>query len=264
VSRLATQTYARVAELPLEIESYELERLEQPVTSEFTRVTTVIRLRGGGEEGVGEDVTYDAEAQAALQQAARDLPLAGGRTLDDFSRLVEAVELFPAAPAQAAYRDYRRWGFESAALDLALRQAGTSLADTLDRDPEPVRYVSSLRLGEPASAAVLEPWLAYYPELRFKLDPTSSWTEELIAELVRLDKVDIVDLKGAYKGTPVDQPPDPELYRKVAGAFPEAWIEDPALTRPIRFSAPIATGSPGTRRFTPSRTSSRCRSRREC
>ena len=52
--------YDSFAELPLRLESYELERLEQAVSSGFTRVTTVIHLRGAGEEGVGEDVTYDA------------------------------------------------------------------------------------------------------------------------------------------------------------------------------------------------------------
>ena len=52
----------------------------------------------------------------------------------------------------------------------------------------------------------------------------------LIAELVRTGAVDSVDFKGYYKGTVVDQPPDPVLYERVAGAFPEAWIEDPALT----------------------------------
>jgi hypothetical protein len=37
-------------------------------------------------------------------------------------------------------------------------------------------------------------------------------------------------LKGQYKGTVVDQPPDPALYTRVAEGFPDAWIEDPALT----------------------------------
>ena len=39
-----------------------------------------------------------------------------------------------------------------------------------------------------------------------------------------------LDLKGRYEGTPVDQPPDPELYERVVETFPEAIIEDPALT----------------------------------
>jgi hypothetical protein len=41
--------------------------------------------------------------------------------------------------------------------------------------------------------------------------------------------VDSIDFKGAYKGTPVDTDTDPDLYRRVAEAFPEAWLEDPDL-----------------------------------
>jgi hypothetical protein len=43
-------------------------------------------------------------------------------------------------------------------------------------------------------------------------------------------------LKGLYSGTPVDVETDPELYRAVAEAFPEAYLEDPDLndeTRPV-------------------------------
>ena len=40
----------RLADLPLSIDDYTLERLERDVSSQFTRVSTVIRLRGGGEE----------------------------------------------------------------------------------------------------------------------------------------------------------------------------------------------------------------------
>ncbi len=69
-----------------------------------------------------------------------------------------------------------------------------------------------------------------YPQLRFKLDPTSSWDEPLIAELVSTGAVDSVDFKAYYSGSIVDQPPDPVLYGRVARAFPHAWIEDPALT----------------------------------
>ena len=42
--------------------------------------------------------------------------------------------------------------------------------------------------------------------------------------------MDSVDFKGYYSGSIVDQPADPVLYRRVVEAFPEAWIEDPALT----------------------------------
>jgi hypothetical protein len=223
-------TYDRVSDLPLEIDSYELEGLEIPISPQFTRKTTVVRLRGGDHEGVGEDVTYDPNDQAALQRAGPSLPLKGSHTLDSFSKLLDRLNLFPSGPALEPFRDYRRWAFESAALDLALGQAGTSLAAALGRDPEPIRYVVSLRLGEPPSVEPVLRLIERYPGVRFKLDPTSSWTEQVVAELVATEAVDTVDFKGAYKGTPVDQEPDPLLYGRVAIAFPDAWLEDPALT----------------------------------
>ena len=223
-------TYASVADLPLEVEAYELEGLERDVSSDFTRLSTHVPLGGAGHEGVGEDVPYDALDPIALQDAGPAQPLAGAWTLDRFSRRLDELELFPDPPVREASRDYRRWAFESAALDLALSQSGQSLADALGRDPRPVTFVVSLRLGEPPSTAPLRRRLDRYPRLRFKLDPTSSWTDELIAELVALDAVDSVDLKGLYEGTIVDQSADADLYRRVAEAFPRAWIEDPRLT----------------------------------
>ncbi len=54
--------------------------------------------------------------------------------------------------------------------------------------------------------------------------------DEIFAELRELGCVDSIDLKGQYHGTVVDNPPDPDLYRRVLEAFPDAWLEDPALT----------------------------------
>jgi L-alanine-DL-glutamate epimerase-like enolase superfamily enzyme len=222
--------YEAIAELPLEIESYTLERLEQPVSSEFTRVTSVIRLRGRSEEGIGEDVVYDAEDHDLQLQRGPLLPLGGTHTVDDFSRILEEVDLFPAPPKREVSHLYRRSAYESAALDLALRQQGRSLADALGRTAQPVTYVVSLRLGEPPSMEPLHRRLEKYPTMRFKLDPTSSWTDELVGELVETGSVDSLDFKGRYTGTIVDQPADPELYARVVRAFPDAWYEDPALT----------------------------------
>jgi hypothetical protein len=224
--------YDAVADLALEIDSYELERLEYVISPEFTRVTTVVHLRGGGEEGIGEDVTYTS----ADHPPPDDLPLEGSHRLDSFSELLDRLTLFVEEPQMKASHDYRRWAFESAALDLALRQARRSLAEAVDREPRPVMFVSSKRLADPQSADQLRPWLDMYPTLRFKLDPMSSWDDELIAELAATGAIDSVDLKGQYEGTVVDQPPDPALYRRVIEALPQAWIEDPAVTdetRPI-------------------------------
>ena len=223
-------TWDRIAQIPVTIEDYSLEGLSADVSSEFERKTTIIHLRGGGEEGRGEDVTYDAVDHDILQAAGPTLPLAGRHTLASFAELLGSLDLFPSAPEREVSHLYRKWAFESAALDLALRQARTSLHEVLGREPRPVRFVVSLRLGEPPTLTPIESRLERYPGLRFKLDPTSSWDDELIASLVATGAVDSVDFKGYYVGSIVDQPADPELYRRVAEAFPDAWIEDPALT----------------------------------
>ena len=209
--------YARIAELPLEIEEYRLERLEAPVTRDLLRVTTLVRLAGGGEEGLGEDVTWYAEAHDREQAAGPTRPLGGAWVLESFSSALGIEE------------PHKRWAYESAALDLALRQAGRSLADALGRTRRAVTFVVSPGLGDPPSADALKRRLVLYPELRFKLDPSSEWTDELVHELAATGTVDIVDYKAFYSD-PDSAPPDVALYRRVAEGFPEAWLEDPALT----------------------------------
>jgi L-alanine-DL-glutamate epimerase-like enolase superfamily enzyme len=233
-------TWERLAGLAVEIGGYELESLNARVSSEFERSSTVIHLHGAGAEGVGEDVTYDAIDHAILTTAsgggAPDFraellrALRGRFTLASFAERLAELDLFPAPPQREVSRRYRVWAYESAALDLALRQAGTTLHAALGRTPEPVRFVVSLRLGEPPSLEPLRGRLTCYPGLRFKLDPTSSWDEPLIAQLAATGAVDSVDFKAYYSGSIVDQPADPALYERVVRALPDAWIEDPALT----------------------------------
>jgi len=242
------------ADLPLEIEGYELQPLELQIPG-FERLSTVIHMWGGGEDGLGEDVTYDPVDHIAFQDAGPTLDLTGFSTLGDFCALMAEENTFPTDPQRDVSRLYRRWAFESAALDLALRQAGKGIAEVAGREARPVTFVCSMRLAAPgseeaSSLAPLRRKLERYPDLRFKLDPTNDWTDELIAELVETGAVDSLDLKGFYKGTPVDVETDPELYAKLFAAFPEAWIEDPdvndetrSLLEPIRdrltWDAPI-------------------------
>jgi L-alanine-DL-glutamate epimerase-like enolase superfamily enzyme len=223
-------TWELLAGLPVEIEDYALEGLQASVSSDFERKSTLIRLRGKGEEGIGEDVTYDAVDHEIAQAAGPVLSLSGSFTLASFAERLSGQPLFAEPPQREVSALYRTWAYESAALDLALRQAGIPLHEALGREPRPVRFVVSLRLGEPPTLEPLLRRLESYPGLRFKLDPTSSWDEALIAELVATQAVDSVDFKGYYVGSIVDQPPDPVLYRRVVEAFPQAWIEDPALT----------------------------------
>jgi len=212
--------YAKLAGLGLAVEGYETERRELDVSSGFRRVTTTVVLRGGGREGRGEDVTYVAEDHDGFPLA---LPLAGRSTFDEFSRRLGELDLFPAGgPTMAGQETYRRWAFESAGLDLALRQAGMSLGAALGLEYRPVRFVVSTRLD-------IRPWLAIDPELEFKLDPTPEWDTETMARIAATDRVRALDFKAYYEGTPVDNAPDPELYRAVVAAFPDALLEDPAL-----------------------------------
>jgi len=214
---MAESLWKRFAELPVEIEGYELERLEKPVTRGFTRVTTVVHLGGGGEEGLGEDVTWYAEHHDREQAAGAVLPLAGSWTLESFSDALEMED------------PWRRWAYESAALDLALRHAQTTLADAVGREPERVAFVVSPGLGDPPTSTVVRRWLELDLNHRFKLDPASDWTDELIAELAETGAIVTADYKAYYRAEG-DPPPDADLYRRVAEGFPEAFLEDPALT----------------------------------
>jgi L-alanine-DL-glutamate epimerase-like enolase superfamily enzyme len=223
-------TWELIADLALEIDGYQLEGQQVDVSSDFQRKTTLIHLRGGDEEGIGEDVIYDAVDHEILQAAGPRLPLAGRFTIASFSERLAEQSLFPEPPQREVSQRYRTWAYESAALDLALRQAGTALHEVLGIEPRPVQFVVSLRLGEPPSTEPVLRRLELYPGLRFKLDPTSSWDERLIAELLETGAIDSVDFKSFYSGTVVDQPPDPVLYRRVVEAFTDAWIEDPAIT----------------------------------
>ena len=223
-------TYERVADLPLEIEGYALEGLSAQVSSGFERHTTVIRLHGGGEEGLGEDVTYDADLQTAQQEHGPALPLAGTWTFDSFAS-TGLGRHFPGRRARPRACSATTAGGRSSAPRWTWHCArtGTSLADALGRTPGPVTFVVSSRMGDPPTIAPVTRRLAAYPDLRFKLDGTPDWTDDLIDELVALGAVDSIDFKGAYKGTIVDTPTSPDFYARIAEAFPDAWLEDPDL-----------------------------------
>lgn len=228
-------TYDRIRTLPLRIEGYALEVRALQLGPDFRRLTTVIRLQGAGEEGVGEDVCYDPAEHETQAASGPVLPLQGEWTIDSLSRHLDGLDLFHGGPAiYPMSGDYRRWAYESAALDLALRQAGTNLADTLGITPSPVRFVVSTRLDDPPTASKITGWLAREPTLRFKLDPTDDWPDDLVAELAGLRVVEVLDMKGQYESVPFGVPGDPATYARIVAAFPDALIEDPRLTPELR------------------------------
>lgn len=229
-ARQADATYLRVAGLPLRIDRCELVPLVRDTTSGFTKVSIVVRLTGGGHQGEGEDITWDQIDQIEQLRRAGDLSwLRGRRTFDEFSTLLGLADLFPVEPIRESARQYRRWAFESAALDLALRQNGLSLAGAVGRQPRPVSFVVSMRVVDGAGLDAVRALRRVDPALRFKLDPVPGWRGELLAQLASLGGVEVLDMKGLYSNATVAMGADPELYRTVFAALPEAWIEDPAL-----------------------------------
>lgn len=225
--------YDRLAALALTVEGYGLERRERDTSSGFTRMTTTFDLRGGGTAGRGEDVTYAEADHDALAADPPALPT-GEFTFEGFSRALEGRGLFPESPDRAVFRNYRRWAVESAALDLALRQADSDLAGALGRSYRPVRFVVSTRLGETGFARI-ERLLEVDPDAEFKLDPTPEWSPALAERLADTRRVRVLDLKGLYDGAvDLGVTADPEFYRRIVETFSDAVIEDPVLTAETR------------------------------
>ena len=220
----------RLHTLTIDIERCTLEPLRSDTPSGWTRHSTLVHLSGGDCDGTGEDVTYGAEEQLAFQAAGAPKLPTGRMSLGDFCAWFKDRDLFGSAPSQAAYRDYRRWAFESAALDLALRQAGRSIESVLERTARPLRFCASMGLGNPPRLDRPSALRAIHSTLEFKLDAEPHWDDDFVQTLAEFGGVPVIDLKGAYEGTAVDVPPSPELAARIAQLLPDTIIEDPHRT----------------------------------
>jgi hypothetical protein len=226
VASVTGSPWERLSALPLTIEGCAFERRAALMTHGFTRVTTLVRLHGAGAEGLSEDVSPFESEDDALHVTRPALPLAGEWTLGSFVAHLAGVDQWPVPARWEPMARWRNWGFEAAALDLALNQAGRALHDVLGREPAPLRFVNSLGLGDPPSFAPIRRRLEHHPGLRFKLDAVSAWTGELIEEVAATGAVEIVDFKGHY-GLETGEPPALlAMYERVIGAFPDALLED--------------------------------------
>jgi hypothetical protein len=216
----------RLSALPVLVESYELDRLSALVANDFERVTTRIRLLGGGMDGRGEDVSPFEGEENTLHVAGPVLPLAGEWTLGSLCEHLAELDQWPVPPEWDVARRWRNWAFESAALDLALNQAGRALHEVIGREPRALRFVNSLGLGETPTFDPIRRRLELHPGLRFKLDATPAWTPELIAEVAATGAVEIVDFKGHYGLEMGELPALLAMYERVIAAFPDALLED--------------------------------------
>ena len=218
--------WARLSALPVLIESYEFERLSARLNYDFERVTTRIRLLGGGADGLGEDVSPYEDEGVTLHAIEPVLPLAGEWTLGSLCDRLAEIEQWPVAPEWDVARRWRNWAFESAALDLALNQAGRALHEVIGLQAGPLRFVNSLGLGEPPTFDPIRRRLERHPDLRFKLDATPEWTPELIDEVAATGAVEIIDFKGQYGLEVGELPALVAMYERVIAAFPDALLED--------------------------------------
>src|SRR5215217_5066091 len=197
--------WPRFAALPLVIEACEYDRLHAVLAYEFERFTTHVRLVGAGADGLGEDVSVFREDGTTLHERRPSLALEGEWTLAGFCDHLATLELWPEPPEWEGALRFRNWAFESAALDLALRQAGRALHDVLGLEPQPVRFVNSLSLGKEPSFEPLRRRLARSPGVRFKLDAEATWAPALVDQVAATGAVDTIDFKGHY-GFEVEDP----------------------------------------------------------
>ena len=117
----------------------------------------------------------------------------------------------------------------------------------------PVRFVNSLGLGDPPSAAGIARRVERYPTVGFKLDAGASWTRgDRGGARGAAAACETVDFKGRYGLEVADEDALVAMYRAVLDAFPYALLEDPhelpaveALIAPVRdrvsLDAPIRT-----------------------
>lgn len=211
----------RISALEVEVDGTERTGLVRAATT-MTRRSTQITLRGGGMAGVGEDISYehsDHDGHAAMPLP----PLRGRRTLGEWGEVLDGFDFAFGAMSQAVVPNFRRWSYESALLDLALLQAGRSLADALGRTLSALRFCVS----PPADP---RPILAAYPGTELKINTSPDWTDDDMTGLAATGAIRVVDLKAHYVGAFAPQPDDPVAFtHRVAESFPDAVLEDPRI-----------------------------------
>jgi L-alanine-DL-glutamate epimerase-like enolase superfamily enzyme len=189
--------------LTLVVEDVVTESTARPVPSYGgERPTSVIRLRGNGTAGRGENVAWTAAAHNAFCCHARAAPRGRWR-LGEWAEAMRDVIPDP----------YGRAAAEAAAIDLALRQHRTQLFALAGVAPHPVRYVVSFgRVPDPVAEA------ERHGQAELKVDADPAWDDALYARLAALGRVAVLDFKGT--GTVGDQ-------ERAHGALPDALLEDP-------------------------------------
>ena len=224
--------YDAVRDLPLVVDGYALDGLEVQARPDFLRKTTVVRLQGGGEEGIGEDVTYHGEEHDAQLERGPVLPLAGAL---DAAHVLASIS--PRCRCSTTSRRSTRTSTTAAGPSRAprstsrcARRAARS-ARRSGASARPVSFVVSMGLGEPPSSERVHAWLDLYPDapLQARREPAVDGRLRRRARRDRLPSTRSTSRASTAAPSSTRRPTRRSTAR-VADGLPDAWLEDPALT----------------------------------
>jgi hypothetical protein len=200
----------RLSALSVAIDDIQADRGEVALAGyyEETRPAGFAVLRGRGFSGSGECVAWTAAEQSEFAAACERLALPASSTVGALSILL----------ARDLDDPYHRAAVEGAAIDLALRQAGTNPFALAGVPARPVAFCRSLgRIDDPL-AAIAEV-LARDSQARIKIDiPAEGWPTPTWEDLSDTRRIVVLDFK---RGSDLDQ------VRLAHAAIPDAWLEDP-------------------------------------
>jgi hypothetical protein len=186
------------------------------------RPTSTVTLAGAGRFGEGEHVGWTAAAHTAFL-----------RTLDrwDFEGSWRIAGLVHAL-RERGLDPYDRAAIEMAAIELALRQRGTTLATLAGVVPAPVEVVVSFgRVADPGAEA------ARHPDAALKVDVDPAWPDDAWQGLAATGRVAILDWKGAG---------DAPSYARALAWLPDVLHEDPRAPYPAEIGERLSLDAPVT------------------
>jgi len=225
-----------LAALPVCVEAVEVQRRAVAVDDYAggPRPSSVVLLSGLGQVGRGENVAFTEDEQARFAAGASSLLRAGARGDGAWRGRVDTL-------LDQAARGYQRAALEAALLDLALSQAGTTLAALAGAHERSIRVVLSFAARRDPAAHVKalraarrgrvgagpERGAPPAPEVELKIDVDPSWDAAAATALAAERGVAVLDFKGRGEA---------RLAALLSPLFPAALFEDPpeGTTHPRR------------------------------
>lgn len=155
-------------------------------------------------------MAWTTAEQQEFADACERLDLPAGTTVGGISELLAADLDDP----------YHRAAVEGAAIDLALRQAGTNPFALGRAAARPVAFCRSIGRVEEPEAAIATVFESY-PGARIKIDvPAAGWPVATWEALAGSQRIVVLDFKRES---------DLEQVRLAHSAMPDAWLEDPPV-----------------------------------